>query len=179
MFDVTYYDGAMFGPGVSDEMELTQELVWRVDIDTRPVVLRTLITAFTLGSGRFRRITVFKRLQATLAHHSLARIAATKRLVAAVKQVPLLSKLPKVMFATVARLSATLTLTKAKKMFIHLQAALSWAATVAISDFFRPRITGAVRVVSGLIGRSKREGQVVGEVTNENDRFIVGRTKSK
>ena len=179
MFDVTYYDGAMFGPGVSDEMELTQELEWRVDIDTMPVILRTLITAFTMGRGRFRRITVFKRLQATLAHHSLARIAATKRLVAAVKQVPLLSKLPKVMFATVAGLSATLT--KAKKMFIHLQAALSWAATVAISDVFRfrPRITGAIRVVSELIGRSKREGQVVGAVKNENDRFIVGRIRSK
>ena len=177
MFDVTYYDGAVFGPGVSDEMELTQKLLWRGDIDTMPVILRTLITAFTLGSGRFRRITVFKRLQATLAHHSLARIAATKRLVAAVKQVPLLSKLPKVMLATVAGLSATLT--KAKKMFIYLQAALSWAATVAISDFFRPRITGAIRVVSELIGRSKWEGQVVGEVTNENDRFIVGRTRSK
>lgn len=177
MFDVTYYDGAMFGPGVSDEMEFTRELVWRGDIDTMPVVLRTLITAFTLGSGRLRRITVFKRLQATLAHHSLARIAATKHLVAAVKQVPLLSKLPKVMFATVAGLSATLT--KAKEMFIYLQAALSWAATIDISDFFRPHITGAIRVVSELIGRSKREGQVVGEVTNENDRFIVGRTRSK
>lgn len=177
MFDVTYYDGAMFGPGVSDAMEFTQELVWRGDVDTMPVVLRTLITAFTLGRGRLRRITVFKRLQATLAHHSLARIAATKRLVAAVKQVPLLSKLPKVMFATVAGLSVTLT--KAKKMFIYLQAALSWAATIAISDFFRPRITGAIRVVSELIGRSKREGQVVGEVTNENDRFIIGRTRSK
>jgi len=179
VFDVTYYDGAMFGPGVSDAMEFTQELVWRGDIDTMPVVLRTLITAFTLGGGSLRRITVFKRLQATLAHHSLARIATTKRLVAAVKQVPLFSKLPKVMFATVAGLSATLT--KAKKMFIYLQAALSWAATVAISDFFRfrPRITGAIRVVSELIGRSKREGQVVGEITNENDRFIVGRIKSK
>lgn len=49
----------------------------------------------------------------------------------------------------------------------------------AISDFFRPRITGAIRVVSELIGRSKREGQVVGEVKNENDRFIIGRTRSK
>jgi hypothetical protein len=142
--DLVYYGEAM---------EFTQELVWRGDIDTMLVVLRTLITAFTLGRGRLRRITVFKRLQATLAHHSLARIAATKRLVAAVKQVPLLSKLPKVMFATVARLSATLA--KAKKMFIYLQAALSWVATVDISDFFRPRITGAIRVVSELIGRIK------------------------